>query len=191
MVHAQHSGFAKLRAQVSEGKDELDIRPTNQSASCSLRDCLRLKGIVDVLVGKSDASSGSAAPPTAGQLEGEGPAVMNLNKDGTDTDTSSRLSSEAELPLIELRLHVDDINALLNEAPSPEVRAAWSSGSPVQGQARRLLLVESKVQSWGRWWQAANATCGRLYEDGRQWWEEKGGLVRLPMVKAERVLPDL
>lgn len=190
MVHAQHSRFAELRTRVSEGKDDLNKRRTDQSASCSLRTCLRLKGIVDILVGKSDASTGSAASANPLQLEEEGPVVQKISKDGTDADTSSDLSSGAESPLAEIRLHASDINALLNQAPSAEVRAAWSSASPVQGQARRLLLVESKVKSWGRWWQAANSTCGRLYEDGRQWWEEKGGLVRLPVVKAERVLPD-
>lgn len=67
---------------------------------------------------------------------------------------------------------------LLNNAPSPAIREAWETGSAVPDQRRRLLLRESPSKGNGPWWPSRISTKDDLYEEGREWWQERSGALR-------------
>lgn len=83
----------------------------------------------------------------------------------------------------EARLHPDAIPAVLQEAPSPAVRAAWLDGFRVAGAPNRVRVVQSRAALTGEqpqgsedqlqdvkvlwkeseaWWQACAVECEKL-----------------------------
>lgn len=140
--------------------------------------------MIDLLVGRIETASaaGSAVPEGMASSEMDQDNVKNNDK----ASSSSSSSSPAHpVPLIELKLHSTDLSALLATAPSADVKLAWQTGTLLEGQARRLLLVESKAPAHGRWWRSV--AYGGLCVESREWWDEQGGIVRLPVKKAEMI----
>lgn len=146
------------------------------------RPYLSLPKIVDCLAGRNEPPNQLTGPassqkPKQGGLSSSSTDVKDVEEVAESPDDNS--FAARKLPLVEIRLHEDDIRALLDRAPSAPTKAAWSTGAPVRGQPRSLLLRQSGIPEWGTWWEATSRTCGLLCEEGREWWEEQGGMVWL------------
>lgn len=149
----------------------------------------RLPTVINLLIGRDETKAAAAAAAAVIAAPAKSSPLHCFEKaddahEKAPSDASGSSSSSASThartlaaPLIEVRLHAKDLDALLKKAPSDQVKEAWKTGGLLDGQARRLLLVESKARTYGRWWEAV--TCWPLYNEGREWWDEKGGLVRL------------
>lgn len=89
---------------------------------------------------------------------------------------STDLDAAKSHPLIEVKLHPDDVTAFLSRAPSQEVRTAWSRGLPLSSKSRRLLLGESKAATRGLTrgdMGKISRACEVLHEEGRHWWGDQ------------------
>lgn len=151
--------------------------------SSSVSPTCRLPAMIDILVGRSNTASVAAFPAVPEESSSTKMEEDDVN-DTPSSSTSSCTSVPAHtVPLIEMKLHSTDLNALLATAPTPAIKAAWQTGSVLPGQTSRLLLVKSKVPAHGRWWRSV--AYGGLCVESREWWDEQGGIVRLPVVKAE------
>lgn len=132
-----------------------------------------MPGIIDLLIGRNDRATALAAVTAI--LGHGGLPAKEQEHEGIYSPSSSPLTREP--PFVKVRLHASDLESVIRQAFSDEVKAAWKTGSMVEGQARRLMLVETKIRTWDKWWEATN--CSGLYKEGREWWDEQGGLVRL------------
>lgn len=89
---------------------------------------------------------------------------------GDEGDDSS--SSQSTL-LIEARFHTASVAHILDKAPTPAIRAAWSEGSlPSQDQVgehrqrHHFHVTEIQVND------SQNRNIPEVYEEGNQWFEE-------------------
>lgn len=94
----------------------------------------------------------------------------------TDSSNSSASLHPERVPLIDLRLHRSDFDALLARAPSAAVREAWLTGDVVKGQDRPLLLTKSNIAASGKWWEGTHTAYGEMHAEGREWWMRRGGM---------------
>lgn len=126
------------------------------------------------LIGRKGEFETAKKPPGTDSEEGSaesssGGGGAETVKSSRDADVPVRSRSRSPscipvpeaLPLIEIGLYPSDLQRLLQSAPSAAARAAWLSGDVVPDQERRLLLRESRC------------SLRVLYDEGREWWEER------------------
>lgn len=96
-----------------------------------------------------------------------------------EADHASPESSpeEGTAPLYEIRIHPTDLKSLLEKAPTPEIRAAWTNGQVVDAKDHcRLLLVESAAAAKGAWRGVSCTSSEELFKEGTEWWERCAGI---------------
>lgn len=143
---------------------------------------------VNVLIGRTETTVDPAADAavTVGSAQGEAgvdemtEAVPTVTRDCSDPEVSDHVDTPhaSSLPLITLRLHLDNVKFLLDSAPSAEARSAWQSGEAwCKGLCRLLHVVENDpppvIMNNSKF---DDFVTDAVYEDGRKWWMKHGGL---------------
>lgn len=73
---------------------------------------------------------------------------------------------------IEIRLHSTRISAILEKAPSPEIRRAWLEGLPLTDAPNRIRLVRCQGESAERLYYSPGKLHSFHCKEAEQWWEE-------------------
>lgn len=129
--------------------------------------------------GSGSAHSASAMADGVKQLQKKIQMAQQMRRflHDVEDDESLDTTCRASPPLYEISLHPSDLQLLLDSAPNPEVRAAWTSGQVAYATDHcRLLLVESAAAAKGRWKGVSCTSSQELYKEGREWWERCAGL---------------
>lgn len=105
--------------------------------------------------------------------------ALRARRGDKDLSSPATVPEKSYLPLFEVRLHPTDRNFVLNKAPSPAVRKAWTTGREWGGQEDfgRLLLVENAEPTGCYGTLAADMKAAAMYREGREWWERHGGVL--------------
>lgn len=84
--------------------------------------------------------------------------------------------AQRKVLLIEATLHREDVDAIIDMAPTNKVAEAWAKGKAVPGQRHRLQLVRrGKPEECGVCTWRINEEMEDLFEEGRRFWEESAG----------------
>lgn len=121
----------------------------------------------------SESSSSSYSHPPHDSAGEEDLAAVSSRSSSL---SSTSAEDPSAIPLIEINLRPSDLQRILKKAPSPAVRSAWLSGGVLPDQQRRLQLRESRAWGSGRYeWGMPTTSMQDLYDEGREWWEERAG----------------
>lgn len=74
---------------------------------------------------------------------------------------------------VEFRVHSTYVNALLDMASEPEIRAALANGQPASDAQRSLRIMKSGAQRERDSWYSPPQQFDVLYREGQEWWKER------------------
>ncbi|PWN25406.1 hypothetical protein BDZ90DRAFT_281613 [Jaminaea rosea] len=124
---------------------------------------------------KSEAMTAIGADSVSKAAQQENQAVSSAES------ADSACEGSRPSALIEVKLHPDDVEELLRQAPDPDVRTAWLEGQPLADAPRRLRLIKgaaAQQRTYGRGWGWTSEAWCALYEEGKDWWEEEARLTK-------------
>lgn len=94
---------------------------------------------------------------------------------GDAWDSRSHLLPLRSSRLVQILAHPDVMPILLDQAPSPQLRTAWSEGrcwTESSDPPHRIHIRESKASQATANWRASDKVVNQLYSSSKRWWEE-------------------